>query len=137
MDVSKDGLRRRCVLLTALGAASIGLPLAWALIDPQPLPSTDAPGHSLDWLFSALFVAQMAVGLALWVARRRPLVQRYALAALLCVCGGWAFFVADLDGLLTEAPRIWLLAPLPLLTLFWMRWRWPDAGSPPKPSSRS
>ena len=146
-------LRQFCVVLTALGALALGLPLSRAWFAPMPLPSTMDPGPSLDWLFNLLLLGQLlALAGSFWVQRawrrrtrrltlpaaiRRTWVLRYALAAVVCVLGGLAFYAAHLAGLLTEAPRIPWLGVMPLLALLWMLWQWPDAASLRKIFSRS
>jgi len=142
-----------CVILTAVGALALGLPLSQAWFAPVPLPSLSAPGPSLDPLFDVLLLGQvLAFAGSFWAQRhwrrragakgpagaiRRTWLLRYALAATVCVLGGLAFHAAHVAGLLTEAPRILWLGLLPLLALLWMLWQWPDRPSLRKSFSRS
>jgi hypothetical protein len=156
-------LRLICVILTALSALFIAVPVTLAGLQPLPLPGLSDPAPSLDLIFSFLcllqavgVLASLALGLlwprfagrlpapgevwepqALYGAIRRTWLWRFALAEGVCLLGALGFYAAHLQGLLTVAPRVWWLGFLPLLSLAWMLSHWPDAALLQKKLSRS
>jgi hypothetical protein len=144
-DLDLPALRQICVILTGLSALFLGLPITRAWMVPLPPPSLSDPAPSLDLVFSALLLGQgLAFAGSFWVQRawrrwslRSAWLLRYALCELVCMLGALGFYAAHLQGLLTQAPRVWLLGLLPLLALAWMLWRWPDEALLRKIFSRS